>query len=298
MISWNEASDDVLRATDDDLSVARVPLSVGGIDVLRGRRMYRHFAPHIHDFFAIGVIDSGRSRVWYRGSKATAGTGALVTISAGETHTGEPAEDTGWSYRMIYPERGLLRMALGDTLDHDETVLFPAPFVVDTEVRYLFDRAYASLVRAECELATEGHVLTLLRTVAMRHSSRPPLEPRFNGGRRIVAIAKEYLEAHFTEKIQLATLARVCEVSPFHLIRVFRRECGLPPHAYLKQIRIGRALALLQEGMLVSQVAYACGFSDQSHLTRNFKNTFGIPPGAYQRAVGITPRTLEQAISF
>jgi AraC family transcriptional regulator len=41
---------------------------------------------------------------------------------------------------------------------------------------------------------------------------------------------------------------------------------------------------LLDAGVSVSDAAYACCFSDQSHLTRVFKRTLGMPPGQYLRA--------------
>ena len=99
-----------------------------------------------------------------------------------------------------------------------------------------------------------------------------------------MSVARDYLEAHYAERVHLSLLAGVCGVSPFHLIRIFRRAVGVPPHAYLKQLRVARAMAMLQDGAPVARIAYACGFSDQSHLTRAFKSTYGFPPGAYQRA--------------
>jgi AraC-like DNA-binding protein len=269
------------------VALSRANLSIGAIDFLTGRELRHHFTPHMHEFFALGVIDGGATDVRYRGSHASATAGAIVAITAGETHTGGPAADQGWSYRMIYPQFGMFRTALGDSLAGDERLLFAQPFIADSDVRALFVQAYTSLVHAECELATEERVLMLLRLLATRHSSRPPRVRRLEGAARIVATARDYLRAHYAERVTLATVAGVCDVSPFHLIRLFRRECGMPPHAYLRQVRIARALTMLQHGGTVSHVAYSCGFSDQSHLTRTFKNTFGLPPGAYQRALGV-----------
>jgi AraC family chemosensory pili system transcriptional regulator ChpD len=74
-------------------------------------------------------------------------------------------------------------------------------------------------------------------------------------------------------------------MSEFQLIRAFQRVLGVSPYAYLVQLRVNRARTLLHQGVAVSEVAYTCGFSDQSHLTRTFKKAIGVPPGAYQRAV-------------
>jgi AraC-like DNA-binding protein len=67
------------------------------------------------------------------------------------------------------------------------------------------------------------------------------------------------------------------------VLRAFRAETGLPPHAYLNQVRVRQARALLASGMAPAQVAATTGFADQAHLTRHFKRVVGVPPGAYQR---------------
>jgi AraC-like DNA-binding protein len=101
----------------------------------------------------------------------------------------------------------------------------------------------------------------------------------------VVRLARDFIDTHFAERIQLSTLAGACGVSRFHLIRLFRAGVGVPPHAYLKQRRVAHAVVMLRNGVPVATIAYACGFADQSHLTRAFKQTYGFPPGAYQRAM-------------
>lgn len=273
------------RDSREHFDVSRASLSIGSIDVLRGTQLQHEFAPHMHEFYAIGVIDDGAARVRYRGCNASARAGALVTISAGEMHTGGPGVDDGWSYRMIYPQRGLFRLALEHSIGEDEPLLFRNAFIDDREVRASFDRVYAALHGQVCELAAEEAVLHFLRLLSVKHSSHPPRLPLAARRAEVVRAAREFLDAHFAERVPLATLAEVCGVSPFHLIRVFRLAVGVPPHAYLKQRRVARAMAMLQDGAPVASIAYACGFSDQSHLTRAFKSTFGFPPGAYQRAM-------------
>jgi transcriptional regulator GlxA family with amidase domain len=59
----------------------------------------------------------------------------------------------------------------------------------------------------------------------------------------------------------------------------------VPPYPYLGQLRVNRAQAMLCAGSSVADVAYACGFCDQSHLNRMFKKAVGVPPGQYVRQV-------------
>jgi AraC-like DNA-binding protein len=71
-------------------------------------------------------------------------------------------------------------------------------------------------------------------------------------------------------------------LSPFHLLRAFRRETGLTPHAYLMSCRVNAARDRLSRGLPPADVAAVCGFFDQSHLTRVFKAHTGVTPGAFR----------------
>jgi AraC-like DNA-binding protein len=97
----------------------------------------------------------------------------------------------------------------------------------------------------------------------------------------MVLIARDYLQANYAKPVKLVQLAAVCDASPFHLVRSFRDIIGMPPHAYLTQLRANRARELLRGGETLSGAAYLCGFADQSHLTRTFKRIFGVTPGVY-----------------
>src|SRR5262249_4286737 len=204
--------------------------------------------------------------------------------AAGERHGGGPAGDDGWSYRMMYPQPGLFGLALDRAIAPREPLLFRNAFVEDRAVRRAFDATYALIQEGGCSLATEESVLRLLRLLPIRHSSQAPGPAVTPGRTAIVGTARDYLHAHIAERVHVSALAGVCGVSPFHLIRVFRNAVGVPPHAYLKQIRVAHATTMLGEGVSVARVAQSCGFSDQSHLTRVFKSTYGFPPGTYRRA--------------
>ena len=96
--------------------------------------------------------------------------------------------------------------------------------------------------------------------------------------------AKEMITADLGD-IRLKELARECRLSMSHFSRAFHRSLGMPPHRWLMKHRIEVAKEKLHDGrMSLTDVAAACGFSDQSHLTRVFKQTVGVSPGVWRRA--------------
>jgi AraC-like DNA-binding protein len=95
--------------------------------------------------------------------------------------------------------------------------------------------------------------------------------------------ARAYMRERLSSVGGLEELAKTVGVGKFQLIKLFRRQCGLPPRKYLMYMRVARAKSLLSQGLLCTDVAQETGFYDQSHLNRWFRNVYGLSPGAYLR---------------
>jgi AraC-like DNA-binding protein len=96
--------------------------------------------------------------------------------------------------------------------------------------------------------------------------------------------AAAFLIARAPEPLSLADAARVAGLSPFHFLRVFRRELGVTPHRFLILERLRRAQALLRETRAsVTEIALAVGFGDLSHFQHTFRAHVGVTPGRYRR---------------
>jgi AraC-like DNA-binding protein len=130
-------------------------------------------------------------------------------------------------------------------------------------------------------------VVRAFRHLVASHASKESAvdESMSSSDTDLVGRAQDFLHARYTGRVTLSALAESCRLSPFQMIRAFRRVLGVPPLAYLLQFRVNRAQALLREGSGLAEVAYTCGFADQSHLTRAFKRVVGVPPGQYARSV-------------
>jgi AraC family transcriptional regulator len=98
--------------------------------------------------------------------------------------------------------------------------------------------------------------------------------------------AKDMLRADLSGATPLTSIAAACGLSPSHFARAFRKSTGMPPHAWLNEARVERAMALLrQRDQSLSAIAFECGFVDQSHFTRVFVRRVGLTPGAWRRIV-------------
>jgi len=90
--------------------------------------------------------------------------------------------------------------------------------------------------------------------------------------------AVEYMKENFNKNLKLERLSSLSGLSKYHFLRKFKEEFDMTPHAYLLQIRIQKAKNLLFRGYALNEIAYECGFSDQSHFTRVFNKVFGMSP--------------------
>ncbi|AXK48307.1 AraC family transcriptional regulator [Aliarcobacter trophiarum LMG 25534] len=96
---------------------------------------------------------------------------------------------------------------------------------------------------------------------------------------------KRYLDENYLEELILDELALKFDLTVVHLIRVFKKEFGLPIHSYILNKKVHLAKELLVSNISISQIAQNSGFFDQSHLNRSFKRIFQITPKAYQKNI-------------
>jgi AraC-like DNA-binding protein len=104
-----------------------------------------------------------------------------------------------------------------------------------------------------------------------------------------LAEAISYLEANYTEAIDLDELARKAHMSVRGFIRAFRAAMGSPPIAYLIQLRVNRAADLLRRGaQSITDIAFTVGFSDSNYFARQFRKVVGVSPRLYRQHHALT----------
>ena len=253
------------------------------LDCLTATFTTHTYAPHTHDTYVIGAVGAG-VEVWNaRGRRHYAGPGDVLFNLPLDVHDGMP-QDGGYSYRMTYPDEAFLRALTAEISGGRATTPFFRDNVVhDPEGAALFEAAHRLLESGRDGLAAEERLVSAYAHVLGRHAGIAALTLGREPGP--VARVMRAIEDGFAGDLRLADLARIAGLSTHHLIRAFRREVGLTPHAHLIGVRIRRARDLLRAGETPAAVASAVGFADQAHLTRAFKARIGVPPGAYRRAV-------------
>ncbi len=97
---------------------------------------------------------------------------------------------------------------------------------------------------------------------------------------------KEILKDSICDKITLASLSLETGIHPVHLSKEFPKYFNTGFGQYIRNIRVEKATDLLSNKNLnLSEIAYDCGFADQSHFIRCFKNVVGITPLKYRNLI-------------
>jgi len=132
------------------------------------------------------------------------------------------------------------------------------------------------------QLAVEGLMLELytllFREGFTESTSNAPLAEniRFYD---IIAPALERIHTEYQQRITVDELAVLCNVSKYHFCRIFHQLTGQPPMQYLNDYRLKIAEVLLNNTTeSIAQVAWNCGFTDESYFCRCFKKARGHSP--------------------
>jgi AraC-like DNA-binding protein len=97
----------------------------------------------------------------------------------------------------------------------------------------------------------------------------------------LTTAALAFIRSNYGCRITLRVLEEQTGSNSFRIIRAFRRDLGITPHAYLIGLRVARAAELLLEGESAAEIASEVGFVDQSHMTRHFKRVCGKTPSRF-----------------
>lgn len=150
-----------------------------------------------------------------------------------------------------------------------------------------FDRSHRTLIEiyektlkyGPIEEAEMNHLIVgLLTEFLLRAECNPP--PVEND---IIEEIRNYILDNPEKEHSIDALARRANLSPFHFTRLFKRQVGTTPHDYLIHTRLNLAkFYLLSTNSSVKEIAYLCGFTNESGFCTCFKKHLGMTPSLFR----------------
>jgi AraC-like DNA-binding protein len=150
--------------------------------------------------------------------------------------------------------------------------------LIGAEINNPTGLVYEPIVAAPLE---ECLLMSLLYAVDHQYSS----DLRYSGGcsaGRHIPRAVEAIHGEPERPYTIAALAQIADMSPRLLRAEFHRQVGVPPMAYVRQVRLARAhaelLAADPDETTVAEVARRWGFPRASRFAARYRARFGVPP--------------------
>lgn len=279
-------ADPAFERRNDD-STLRILVGTGRACVLRGMENPTIVVPLRE---RVKITEGESTRILHRGELLVSeGASPLQAIGSG-----------GSLWIALIAPGGVWR-PLVDAISDERIaapILLPAVHLADRTIR----RAAVRLAREVRDAAaSERSEIAALRFVALLLDLQSAFDSRINrcpgrthAQRRSVFLRLQrvcnYMESSGDLDLDIAGFARVANYSPCHFIRTFNAVYGKTPHAVLIELRLKRALRLVNDTELsIAEVAHAAGFEDRCAFARSFKRHYG------QTATAVRERRLAYA---
>lgn len=273
-------------------SATRAPLGLeGAVQILEYRCALEKGAPVQPEEFtrpAISVVTSGV--FGFRSDRDD------QLLAAGSVLLGNPGQQYEISHEHMGGDRCLIfrfdPAALDEVASHYGRAdgdrrfarsVLPALPRIDA-IRHLAERR---LSEGSPAIGLEELGLTLAACALEQTAVNPrraPLAARSSRrAREGIYAALAQLERSATGDLRLTDLARLAGLSPFHFLRLFKRETGITPYQYLITARIRRAIRLLRDTCSpVTEIAFEVGFGDLSNFINTFRREIGCSPSRFR----------------
>jgi len=256
-----------------------------GIETIRAHFEGHAYDPHWHDSYLVGMTLTGTQQFQCRRERHRSTPGDAFLLEPGEIHDGDAPVMGGFTYLTFYLDEhwlGQTLRGLYESVPDSYSLHFSHTIAREPQLVHAIAGTFTALHNDEMRIVQQSNMDALLSQLTHHCQWRKRL-PAQRQSAAIAHRAREYLHAHIGDNLGLDDLARETGTDRFTLTRCFKREFHLTPHAWLIQLRLAHARAMLGQGEQPASVAAALGFADQSHLGRWFMRAYRLTPAHYRR---------------
>lgn len=256
-------------------------------------RLDADVAAHDHDFLEIALVTQGRGLHIAADGDYPIQPGSVIVIPPNQWHAYGQCDDlvvydcfvapelTDSTLSFLDTELPLMRTLRTSSLPLPQRIQLN-PYDISLAIGALHNMSDVSPARRS-RIQVVGHLLIYLDVLNRSWSSEqanPDRTSRHPGVSRAVHLMENDPGHSWT----LAELATAACTERTHLVRLFQRDLGLPPIAYLNRLRTQAAARLLvQTDQPVTQIGARLGWDDASYFAKRFKAAYGLSPSLYRK---------------
>jgi AraC-like DNA-binding protein len=249
-------------------------------ELVRASGMTGSMSRQISQDYMFGVVEEGQANINYRGENHKVAGTCFLQLNPDEPFSRQGDAQHPRSVRMLIASPAFLQQQISELTEHEAQLpQFDQPIIFNKDIIQVFSRIHCALEMPHSRLERDSWLQDII-ALLLKHCTSDHAAQIVTGkeSKRVKAV-RAFLMEQYTENISLEKIAGLVNLSTYRLNRVFSQEVGIPPHAFLNQVRVWQAKLLLEKSTPIAEVATEVGFYDQSHLTRHFKRLMGFTPG-------------------
>jgi len=234
---------------------------------------------HFHEEYSFSLIYDGNHVYQNEKDRFNLGLGVLQVVNPLELHS---TLNSSWSYLNIMAVRELINDIAANLTQDDsiKNILFH-PVINDARAIYLYNRLFILMSNSYAnKIAIDSCLIEFLEYILKYHSSQSlDKVANITCSKKVINKALDYMNDYDKkDELTLSNIALQIGISKYHFIKEFKKHIGITPNQYLQVKKVNWTKDLLQKNMPLSEIAYECGFTDQSYMIKVFKNFYGYTP--------------------
>lgn len=258
------------------------PLRVGSFHDLSGYRQNRRS----FDSFLIIAVLSGSMQLNIPSGSFVITEGQFALVDCYDRHAYGTEEDT----RLLWLHfDGAMARPYFELITKDSPIIrLKDPAYATNRLRQIY-MAFHTQQRI-VEATTSKLICDVLTEFILAEG--PPSEESRRQPQAIEEVLS-HISTHLSDPLTIEDLAAKAYMSEYHFIRVFKKQTGYTPHAYIVDVRIHAAKYLLTNSDApLKRICAECGFSDPSALCATFKRETGFSPMDYRERNRVVDKSI------
>ena len=202
----------------------------------------------------------------------------LALINPYQIHSASKKDENSEGLYALYVDKEWVQKLQYELFCSEEYLLFPNVLIEKISVYTDFMKLCKNLLEDDFSIKKEEEIVEFISTLMLENYDEKSL---FTTSILFCDI-KLYIDENIGLNLSLEEISNQFLITPFHLIRIFKKELQLTPYQYILNQKVNLAKELLLQNISISEVAISAGFNDQSHLYKYFKQIFSYSPKEYQ----------------
>ena len=239
---------------------------------------YSNYSKHSHDMLSLTAISKGEINIDFHSCKSEVlKTNNIAVFNPNQVHISKNISNLAKGYFVLYLDTNWC-IKLQNSIFDNLNIYYPIKLNLISE--YIVYDEFINLCQNILQNRFTNKDIELFIEKLFLNYSKKVIPKDEN---KLAYKIKDFI---LNSKciVELEDIVNKFSYSKEHIIRCFKKEFGLSPHAFIIDNKIINVKNQLNkdENLNLSQLAQNSGFYDQSHFNKNFKKVFGVSPKTYK----------------